>query len=168
MPDPVSLQLPPLQGAPAAAAIIVSDDGGYLLQLRDDVPHIWYPGYWGCFGGAMEESETPEGALRRELIEELGFVPRQCDYFARFDFSFFGRQISRYYYVIRVTHAEVASMRLGEGADMRVFRARECFETLRMVGYDQFALYLHDNSARFDPSPSGSTARQIGHAVQKI
>ena len=35
----------------ASAAIIILEDGRYLLQLRDDIELIWYPGHWGCFGG---------------------------------------------------------------------------------------------------------------------
>ena len=33
----------------AVAAIIVDEDGRYLMQLRDDIPRIFYPGHWGCF-----------------------------------------------------------------------------------------------------------------------
>ena len=36
----------------AAVALIVLDDGRYLLQLRDQKPKIFYPGHWGLFGGA--------------------------------------------------------------------------------------------------------------------
>jgi hypothetical protein len=43
----------PLQTGDAVAAIIVVEDGRYLLQLRDDIPRIFYPGFWGCFGGGF-------------------------------------------------------------------------------------------------------------------
>ena len=52
------------------AALLVLDDGRYVMQLRDAIPRIFYPGHWGCFGGAVEAGEEPEQALRRELAEE--------------------------------------------------------------------------------------------------
>ena len=56
----------------AAVALIVLEDGRYLMQHRDQKPGIFYPGHWGLFGGAIDADETPEIALRRELEEELG------------------------------------------------------------------------------------------------
>ena len=46
-----------------------------LLQLRDAIPGIAFPGHWGFFGGAMCVGETPEEAAFRETQEELGFEP---------------------------------------------------------------------------------------------
>ena len=48
----------PLQGDDAVAAIITVEDGRYLMQLRDDIPRIFYPGHWGCFGGAVGPDES--------------------------------------------------------------------------------------------------------------
>ena len=45
----------------------------FLMQLRDDVPGIVYSGHWGLFGGHIEENETPEEAVTRELFEEIGY-----------------------------------------------------------------------------------------------
>jgi 8-oxo-dGTP diphosphatase len=41
------------------------------LQLRDDAP---YDEMWGLFGGWLEQTETPEQAIVREIEEELGFT----------------------------------------------------------------------------------------------
>ena len=43
------------------------------MQLRDDIPTIPYAGLWGFFGGHMELGETPEIAVRREILEEIGY-----------------------------------------------------------------------------------------------
>lgn len=77
----------PLRGDDAAAAVLVTEDDRYLLQLRDDMPGIFYPGHWGCFGGAIGTGETPLEALRRELAEELEFSPDAGEEFVCFDFD---------------------------------------------------------------------------------
>ena len=62
----------PLPPADSSAAIIVLEDGRYLMQARDDKPGILYPGHWGLFGGALNAGEDSMTGLRRELEEELG------------------------------------------------------------------------------------------------
>lgn len=56
-----------------AIAILYRDDK-YLCQLRDDIPNIVYPGHWGLFGGHLDFGETPEVAVERELLEEIGYT----------------------------------------------------------------------------------------------
>jgi len=53
-----------------AAGVILRPDGRFLLGQR--APDTFYPGYWEFPGGKVEAGETPEGALIRELDEELG------------------------------------------------------------------------------------------------
>ena len=55
-----------------AIAILYQDDR-FLMQLRDDDPRIIYPGCWGFFGGHIDPGESPEVAVQRELIEEIGY-----------------------------------------------------------------------------------------------
>lgn len=62
--------------APKQVAIaILYQAERYLLQLRDPLPTIVYPGQWGLFGGHLEVNETPEDAIWRELSEEIGYAP---------------------------------------------------------------------------------------------
>ena len=46
--------LSPLHPGDAVAAIIVFDNGKYLLQLRDDKPGIFFPAHWGLFSGGVD------------------------------------------------------------------------------------------------------------------
>ena len=50
-------------------------DGLWLLQLRDDIDSIIYPGHWGLFGGHLEPGESPAESVVRELKEEIGWSP---------------------------------------------------------------------------------------------
>lgn len=61
--------------ADLASLALYDREGRILLQHRD--PHAKNsPDHWGFFGGHMEEGETPEVAMRRELMEELEYAPR--------------------------------------------------------------------------------------------
>jgi len=57
----------------AAGILLKRSDGAFLLQHRDE-NITYYPGYWGFFGGGLEEGETPEGAMIRETKEELSIT----------------------------------------------------------------------------------------------
>lgn len=52
-------------------SILLNDKGEVLLQLRDDKPELRYPNHWTFFGGAVEDGESPDEAIARELMEEL-------------------------------------------------------------------------------------------------
>ncbi|MEE3719572.1 NUDIX hydrolase [Tumidithrix elongata RA019] len=51
----------------------------FLMQLRDDIPTIVHPGCWSMFGGHIEADETPEFAMQRELLEEIGYAPPKLE-----------------------------------------------------------------------------------------
>ena len=57
------------------ALAMLQRDGRWLMQLRDEIPTIVAPGGWGLFGGHLDPGETPEQALRRELLEEISWQP---------------------------------------------------------------------------------------------
>jgi 8-oxo-dGTP pyrophosphatase MutT (NUDIX family) len=136
----------PLYTQNAAAAIILVDGGRYLLQLRDDAPKIFYPGHWGCFGGAVNADETPLDALCRELSEELDFRAPKCHEFICFDFDLdriVGKKVYRAYFEVSVSAGDVSKFVLREGAAMKIFDASEMFDGRFLSPFDSFALWLH-------------------------
>jgi 8-oxo-dGTP pyrophosphatase MutT (NUDIX family) len=143
-----------LRGADAVAALLVLEDGRYVLQLRDDIEGIFYPGHWGCFGGAVERGETPREALRRELKEELELEVAAFEEFTRFDFDFGGlgqKSVFRIFYEVPVTVSGYSRLVLHEGAEVRAFTGAEILAEPRVTPYDAFALFLHYRRERFRP-----------------
>ena len=140
----------------AVAAILVLDDGRYVMQLRDDIEGIFYPGHWGCFGGAVDRGERPPQALRRELKEELEFDvdAGAFEEFTRFDFDFsrLGQtRVYRIFYEVPVTSSAFSRMVLHEGAAVRAFTGAEILGEPRVTPYDAFAIFLHYRRQRFQP-----------------
>ncbi|MGK7952308.1 MAG: NUDIX domain-containing protein [Xenococcaceae cyanobacterium] len=56
------------------AMAVIYQNERLLMQLRDDIPGILYPGCWGLFGGHLEPGETPEAGLKREVEEEISYT----------------------------------------------------------------------------------------------
>jgi 8-oxo-dGTP pyrophosphatase MutT (NUDIX family) len=146
-----------LRPGDAAAAIIIAPGERYVLQLRDDKSGIFYPGHWGCFGGAIEPGDaTVAAGLRRELAEELGLELSEAEvtFFTNitFDFTFCGLGVLyRAFYEVRLDERQLASLRLGEGSAFDLFTARAALSQPRLVPYDAWALWMHANRRRLGP-----------------
>ncbi len=130
----------------AVAAILVLEDGRYVVQLRDNNPLIWFPKHWGCFGGGIDQGETAEEALIRELMEELGFSPASLKYFTKIDFDlgFCGLPIlNRTFFETSVSQEQMKEFLLTEGEAFAAFPAEVLLGSYPVSPYDAFALWLH-------------------------
>ncbi len=68
-----------------AAIILENDNGEFLLYLRDNKPDIPFPNHWDLIGGHVEEGETPEQALVREVKEELDIDLKDYSFYKKYE-----------------------------------------------------------------------------------
>lgn len=92
---------------------LLHQDGCFLMQLRDDSDRIVHPGCWAFFGGHIEPGEAILPGLRRELEEEIGYVPEELSLFRQAE----GDGKRRHYYS-GVLSVPLAQLQLNEGQDL--------------------------------------------------
>lgn len=102
------------------ALAILYKNGRVLMQLRDNIPNILYPGKWGFFGGHIESGEVPKEAIKRELLEEIGYTLPELKEFGCFSDDKVARHI--FYAPLSV---ELDQLQLNEGWDMGLLTIEE-------------------------------------------
>lgn len=101
---------------PEVAIAILYQNQQFLMQLRDDIPGIFWPGHWAFFGGHLDPGETPEVAMLRELQEEIAYRPPQVKRFERYEDG----QAIRHVFYAPLT-VSLAELELNEGWDLGLF-----------------------------------------------
>ena len=102
-----------------AAALIIDTRGRFLLQQRDNIPGIFFPGKIGLFGGHREGDETFLECAVREVHEEISYFvsPERFEHLASFrgpDPDIADGTLWRELYVIKGVPVE--PLRVTEGA----------------------------------------------------
>jgi 8-oxo-dGTP pyrophosphatase MutT (NUDIX family) len=126
-------------------------DGRYLLQLRDDKPSLPLRDHWVLFGGQVESGESGEGALRREMDEELGHRVGACHWYHEAAYVLpraERRVVLRRYFTMPVMPEEIAAMTLHEGAAMKLFSVEEILSLPRVSPWDLAVILMHARASR--------------------
>lgn len=81
-----------------AAGIIRNSQNEIFITQRPLGTHMG--GFWEFPGGKLEQSETPEQALIRELNEEVGIDVTDCQMFKQVEHEFDDRHIRLYFFLV--------------------------------------------------------------------
>jgi 8-oxo-dGTP pyrophosphatase MutT (NUDIX family) len=98
-------------------------EGRVLMQLRDDRQGIPCAGCWGFFGGAIEQGDTPEDTIWREVCEELEYQPTAIHQLGVGRIRDLGNLLSYAYYCHLTVPVE--RLHLREGMDLGLFSPTE-------------------------------------------
>lgn len=115
--------------------ILYRADGRILLQHRtNDAPT--FPGYWAFFGGGIEVGESAEEAIRREILEELGYSLSSPSHFKTVKIIHQGNEHTLHVFVEKFTGG---TLTLGEGQGMDWFLPGDV-GTLKVNDHDRAIL----------------------------
>jgi 8-oxo-dGTP diphosphatase len=103
--------------------VLVNFEGKVLLQLRGKHDFL-YPNYWTLPGGKVEEGESPELAIVREVKEELGLDLHDFKLFRTIVENTSDELVERYIYWGSISE-RAEDLILGEGVALRYFDLKE-------------------------------------------
>jgi len=118
----------------AAGIILYNNKGEFLLQLRDNNPNIPNPNKWSIFGGMMEEGETPEEAIKRELKEEISYDLKEFKFWRILDWEWFTAHT--FEGKINFPISKIRKQ-LTEGQDAKYFTKEEILKTNLAFKYNE-------------------------------
>jgi 8-oxo-dGTP diphosphatase len=112
--------------------IFVNDKGQILLFLRDDKPGIPYPNMWDIPGGHVEDGETPEQCIVREMKEEMDLTLKQFELFSVMEFD------DRIEYTFwKKVNFDTEKINLHEGQQLKWFTELEAKNTKLAYGFNE-------------------------------
>ncbi len=115
-----------------ASIIFYNQTHQVLLVLRDNIPTITYPGLWDVPGGHIENNETPEECIVREMREEIEVNVEGCTLFRVYKFS------DRTEYVfMKEADFDLRNIILHEGQMLRWFSRDEARQVELAYGFDK-------------------------------
>lgn len=104
-----------------AIVIFYDKDLNILVQERGE--HSRVGEKYGFFGGKVEENETPPQAIERELLEEIGFIPKDLKYWLKYSYiveeegKYRGRLVNCHVFLSPITpELERSKVKEGKGA----------------------------------------------------
>ena len=112
--------------------IFVNDQHQVLLFLRDDKPTIPYPNMWDVPGGHVDDGETPEQCIVREMKEEMDLTLEEFERFSIMEFT------DRVEYTFwKRADLEIKKIDLQEGQRLKWFAELEAKNTMLAYGFNE-------------------------------
>ena len=140
------------------ASAFITHNNRLLMLHRDNIPTITDPDKWSVIGGGVEEGETPEEGMRREIKEESNLSPGNLKYLGRLGFG----DHEVYCYTAKLDDDEVAEVKLGnEGSEIK-FVTYDELKTLPLTKNLQYYLEKYPDSARKLIEGEKVTAGELG------
>jgi 8-oxo-dGTP diphosphatase len=115
-----------------ASIVFLNDREEVLLFLRDNDPKIPYPNMWDVPGGHVEDGETPEACIVREMKEEMDLDLRSFELFSEREFS---DRIEYTYWA--KAHFAIDEIDLREGQRLQWFTRSQVRRTGLAYGFNQ-------------------------------
>lgn len=118
--------------------IFVNENDHVLLFLRDNIPSIPFPNCWDILGGHIEEGETPEQCIVREMQEEIGQNIENLQVFNMYDMK------DRMEYTFwKKANLDISKISLTEGQKLKWFSEEEIRNMPeQMIAFDFKAIIL--------------------------
>ena len=125
----------------SSKAIITVNDK-YLLQLRDNKKSIFFPGFWGLFGGRLDRNEIHAKAIKREINEETNLIVKVIRKILTVDFRMVGLRKERniIYFDCKVLKNKKIILREGQKYNFFSFSQ---IKKLKIVPMDFVAINCH-------------------------
>ena len=116
----------------------------YLFQIRDQKPKIWFPGYFGFFGGIIDKNESPLKAIKREILEELNQPILRSKLLLKINLRMkeFRKGRERYYFLLDLEKNFEEKLVINEGAGFKLLPI-EKIDLKKMIPWDLTAIYYH-------------------------
>ncbi|MFJ9469309.1 NUDIX domain-containing protein [Streptomyces caniferus] len=137
------------------AAMLLNDNGEYLLHLRDTIPGICHPGTWSMVGGHREGDETLEETIARELREEAGLtVPDLERYMVVTSSGPDGETTHRVQVFLGRWNGDADALPVTEGIMVRFFPHDLIHRLVTCPATGEVLRAHHSRSNRPDPAPA--------------
>ncbi len=121
--------------------IFVNDERQILLFLRDDKPGLPYRNMWDIPGGHVEDGETPEQCIVREMKEEMDLALDQFELFSVREFN------DRVEYTFwKKANFDIEKINLHEGQQLKWFTEIEAKNTKLAYGFNEIVDDFFNNS----------------------
>jgi ADP-ribose pyrophosphatase YjhB (NUDIX family) len=132
-----------------AKVILYNKENQVLLQLRDNNPKMAYPNVWTLFGGRIEQDETAEVAVKRELKEEIqGLKINNLRKLFTKGRDQDGTQVEDNIFCAEV-ESDITSLKLlDEGQDMKYFSETELDKHNVFLPFKKYILEFLKNNKR--------------------